>query len=88
MPRKVDVDLPPFPKRLPKRLKAIRERLKLTPIQIATKVGAKSGTDILAYENDEDELPVSILFGYARLMGIPTENLLQDGWELWFEQSQ
>ena len=77
MPAKVDLDhLTPFPKSLPRKLKAIRERLKLTPIQIATKVGAKSGIDILAYENDEDELPVSILFGYARLAGIPVENLL------------
>jgi hypothetical protein len=59
MPPKVDLDhLPPFPKSLPRKLKAIRERLKFTPIQIAMKVGAKSGIDILAYENDEDELPV------------------------------
>jgi transcriptional regulator with XRE-family HTH domain len=83
MPRKVDVDSPPFPKRLPKRLKAIREHLKFTPIQIAMKVGAKSGLDILAYENDEDELPVSILFGYAKLAGIPVENLIYDDRDPW-----
>jgi hypothetical protein len=56
MPRKIDLDkLPPFPKRLPKKLEAIRDRLQLTPDAIAPKVGAKTGAEILAYENDEDE---------------------------------
>jgi len=43
-----------FPKRIPEKLKAIRERLGLTPDEIAPKVGAKTGAEILAYENDED----------------------------------
>ena len=84
MPRKVDLNnLPPFPKRIPEKLKAIRKRLKLTPAQIAPKVGAKTGAEILAYEKDEDELLVSVLWGYAKLAGIPIENILYNDRDLW-----
>jgi len=44
-----------FPQRLPEKLKTIRERLAMTPDQIAAFVGAKNGAEILAYENDEDD---------------------------------
>ena len=50
-----------FPKRLPEKLKTIREQLGLTPDEIAPKVGAKTGAEIVAYENDEDDLLVSVL---------------------------
>lgn len=73
-----------FPKCLPKKLKQIRERLGFTPDQIADFVGARNGAEILAYENDEDDLLVSVLFGYAKLAGIPVENLLHDDRDLWF----
>ena len=56
----------------------IRERLGLTPDQIAPKVGAKSGAEIVAYETDEDDLLVSVLWGYARLADDPVDNLLYD----------
>jgi transcriptional regulator with XRE-family HTH domain len=89
MPPKVDLDhLPPFPKNLPKKLKAIRTRLKLTPDEIAKKVGAKTGAEIEAYENDEDELLVSVLFRYAKLAKIPIENLLHDDRDVWFGHRQ
>jgi hypothetical protein len=81
----VEVDLnnlPPFPKRLPEKLKTIRERLKLTPDEIAPKVGAKTGAEIHAYENDEDDLLVPVLWGYARLSGNPIINLLDDNLEV------
>jgi hypothetical protein len=45
-----------FPKRLPQKLKAIREQLGMTPDQLAPFVGAKTGAEIEAYENDEDDL--------------------------------
>src|SRR6188474_17470 len=77
-----------FPKRLPEKLKAIRERLGLTPDQLAPFVGAKTGAEILAYENDEDDLLVSILFGYAKLANIPVENLLDDDRDLFFGQAE
>jgi hypothetical protein len=60
-----------FPEKLPAKLKAIRERLGMTPDQLAPFVGAKTGAEILAYENDEDGLLVSVLWGYARLSGNP-----------------
>jgi hypothetical protein len=79
----IDLDrLPPFPKRIPEKLRAIREHFGLTPDEIAPKVGAKTGAEILAYENDEDHLLVSVLFGYARLGNIPVENLLHDDRDL------
>jgi transcriptional regulator with XRE-family HTH domain len=89
MPRIVDLDkLPPFPKRLPEKLKAIRERLGLSPNDLAPFVGAKTGAEILAYENDEDDLLVSVLYGYAKLAGVPVENLLHDDRDLWFGHRQ
>ena len=75
-----------FPKRIPEKLKAIREHLKLSPDDIAPKVGALTGAKIEAYENDEDDLFVSVLFGYAKLAGIPVENLLHDDRDLWSGQ--
>jgi len=71
-----------FPKRLPEKLKAIREHLALTPDELAPLVGARTGAEILAYENDEDDLLVSVLFGYAKLANIPVENLIDDELEL------
>ena len=74
-----------FPKRLPEKLKAIRKHLGMTPDQLAPFVGSKTGAEILAYENDEEDLLVSVLFGYAKMAGIPVENLLYDdpGFRAW-----
>ena len=71
-----------FPKRIPEKLKTIRQRLGLTPDQIADFVGARNGAEVLAYENDEDDLLVSVLWGYARLSGNPIMNLLDDNLEV------
>jgi hypothetical protein len=60
-----------FPTRIPEKLKTIREHFKLTPDEIAPIVGARTGTEILAYENDEDDLLVSVLWGYAKMAGVP-----------------
>ena len=62
-----------YPKRIPEKLKTIRELLGLTPDEIAPKVGARTGAEILAYENYEDDLLVSVLFAYAKLAGCPIE---------------
>jgi transcriptional regulator with XRE-family HTH domain len=72
----------PFPKRIPEKLKTIRERLGLTPDQIAKKVGAKTGAEIVAYEKDEDDLLVTVLWGYAGLAGCRIENLIYDELEV------
>lgn len=73
---------PDFPKRIPEKLKAIRERLGLTPDELAPEVGARTGSEILAYENDEDDLLVSVLFGYASVAGCPIVNLIHDNLEV------
>ena len=77
-----------FPRRLPEKLKTIRERLGMTADQLAPFVGAKTGAEILAYENDEDDLLVSVLWGYAKLAGVPIENILYDDRDLWLGHRQ
>jgi transcriptional regulator with XRE-family HTH domain len=77
-----------FPQRLPEKLRAIREHLGLRPDQLAPFVGAKTGAEILAYENDEDDLLLSVLFGYAKIANIPVENLLHDDSDLWLGHRQ
>lgn len=77
-----------FPKRVPEKLKLIRERLGFTPEQIAGFVGAKDGAEIVSYENDEGDLPVSVLWGYAKLANIPIENLMYDDRDLWLGHRQ
>jgi len=54
----------------------------MTPDQIAPFVGAQSGAEILSYENDEGDMPVSVLWGYVKLAGVPVENLLHDDRDL------
>ena len=44
---------------------------------------AKDGAEIVSYENDTGELPVSILIRYARLVNLPLENLVDDDRDLW-----
>jgi hypothetical protein len=56
--------------------------LRLTPDEIAKQVGAKNGAEIVAYENDEDDLLVSVLWGYARLSGNSLMNLMDDSLEV------
>ena len=75
-----------FPKRIPEKLKTIREYLKMTPDEIALKVGAKTGAEIVAYENDEDDLLLIVLWKYAKLAGCPVENLIYDDFEVQFRE--
>lgn len=71
-----------FPKRLPYKLKTIRERLGLSPDELARRVGVETGAEILAYENGEGDLLVSVLWAYARLSGNPLMNLMDDHLEV------
>ena len=71
-----------FPQRLPEKLKKIRERLAMTPDQLAPFVGAQSGPEVLSYENDEGDMPVSVLWAYAKLSGNSLMNLMDDRLEL------
>ena len=82
MPVEADAKYSPPPQRIPEKLKAIRERSDLTREEIAQRVGAKTGAEIKAYEEGEDELLLSVLFGYAKLADCPIENLLNDDLEI------
>ena len=65
--RQMSSDLPGFPKRLPEKLKQIREQL---------------GAEIVAFETDEDDMLISVLWGYARFSGNPLMNLMDDRLEV------
>jgi len=84
---RVEIDLD-LPKRIPEKLKTIREHFRLTPDEIATKVGARTGSEILAYENDEDDLLVTVLWNYSKLAGCPIDQVLYDNLEVTFTNLQ
>ena len=89
MPVEVDLNnLPPFPKRIPEKLRTIREHFNLSPDEIAPKVGARTGAEILAYENDEDDLLITVLWNYSKLAGCPIDNLIYDKLEITFRDLQ
>jgi DNA-binding XRE family transcriptional regulator len=89
MPVAVDLNnLPPFPKRIPEKLRTIREHFKLTPDEIAPMVGARTGAEILAYENDEDDLLVTVLWNYSKIVGCPIDQILYDNLEITFRDLQ
>ena len=67
----IDYSTLEFPKRIPEKLKTIRERLGLTPDEIAPLVGARTGVKILAYENDEDDLLVTGAVALLKARGVP-----------------
>lgn len=71
-----------FPKRLPEKLMAIRERYDLTTAEPSKTLDAAT---IEAYEKGDLDLPLSVLLTYARVAGIPVQNLIIDDRELWFE---
>ena len=66
----------------------IRERLKLTQEEIARRVGARNAAEIAAYENDEDDLLVSVLVRYAKIANVPFANIIDDDRDLWFGMSE
>jgi DNA-binding XRE family transcriptional regulator len=89
MPVAVDLNnLPPFPKRIPEKLRTIREHFKLTPDEIAPMVGARTGAEILAYENDEDDLLVTVLWNYSKIVGCSIDQILYDNLEITFRDLQ
>jgi DNA-binding XRE family transcriptional regulator len=77
-----------FPKRIPEKLKTIREHLGLTADEIAPQVGARTGAEILAYENEEDDLLVTVLWKYSKLAGCPIDQILYDNLEITFRDLQ
>ena len=75
--------MPELPKKLGEKLKEIRERSHLSPDHFAPHVGAKDGKEIELYESGEGDMPVSILWAYVKVSGLPMENLMDDDRDLW-----
>lgn len=72
-----------FPKKLPEKLRRIRERTELSPDEFAPYVGAESGADITSYEN-AGEMPITILYAYVKLSGLTIDHSMDDARDLGF----
>jgi len=70
-----------FPKRLPEKLRAIRNQYDQSLRELLKPFDAQT---IAAYESGAADLPLSVLFAYAKAAGIPVENLIDDDRDLWF----
>jgi len=75
----------PRPKHLAKKLLQIRRSLGLSQGEIVKQLGVQDQihyTTISKYEHDKNEPPLSILLAYARRVGIPVEQSIDDELEL------
>jgi hypothetical protein len=63
-------------------LMVIREQYDLTAAESSKSLDAAT---IDAYEKGDLDLPLSVVLSYARLAGIPVQNLIDDDRDLWFE---
>lgn len=72
----------PTPKKLPGKLRQLRERLGLSQGEIATKLGVDNRASISGYERGEREPPLPVLLAYARLGKVSIEKLIDDELDL------
>src|SRR5678816_785440 len=75
----------PRPKHLAKKLLQIRCTLRLSQGEMVRRLGVQDlihYTNISKYELDKNEPPLAILLAYARLAGIPIEQIIDDEIEL------
>lgn len=72
----------PYPRKLARKLRKVRDRLGLSQTEIAAKVGVRNRSSIAGYETGEREPPLPVLLKYARLSGIPMETLVDDKMKL------
>lgn len=70
----------PKPKRLPEKLKSIRDRLKLSQGEMTRALGMTgyNRSVISGYELGSKEPPLPVLLKYARLAGVSTDVLIDD----------
>jgi transcriptional regulator with XRE-family HTH domain len=71
----------PRPQHLAKKLLQIRLSLGLSQPQLLNELGVQDQihyTNISKYELDKNEAPLTILLAYARLAGIPVEQIIDD----------
>ena len=84
-----DLEIREFPKRIPEKLKIIREHFNMTAEEFAPLVQVNDGAEIESYERDlgsdvEGGLLVTTLWRYARVARVRMEDLIEDGRELIF----
>ena len=75
----------PRPKHLAKKLLQIRRSLRMSQGEMVKQLGVQDlihYTNISKYELDKNEPPLVILLAYARLIGIPVEQIINDELEL------
>jgi len=75
----------PRPKRLAKKLLQIRRSLGVSQGELVRQLGVQAlieHTTISKYELDKNEPPLAILLAYARLAGIPVEQIIDDELDL------
>ena len=75
----------PRPKHLAKKVLQIRRSLGISQGAMVKRLGVQElidHTTISKYELDKNEPPLAILLAYARLAGIPVEQIIDDQFEL------
>ena len=75
----------PRPKHLAKKVLHIRRSLGISQGEMVKRLGVQElidNTTISKYELDKNEPPLAILLAYARLAGIPVEQIIDDELEL------
>ena len=75
----------PRPKHLAKKLLQIRRSLRMSQGEMVKQLGVQDRihyTNISKYELDKNEPPLAIVLAYARLVGIPVEQIIDDEIEL------
>jgi transcriptional regulator with XRE-family HTH domain len=73
-------------KRLAAKLLQIRERLGVSQTEIVQRLGLQTDHTLISmYEPNKRQPPLNVLLAYARLAGVPLEQIVDDGLELNFE---
>ena len=75
----------PRPKQLAEKLLQIRRSLGISQGEMVKRLGVQElidHTTISKYELEKNEPPLAILLAYARLLGIPVEQIIDDELEL------
>ena len=75
----------PRPKHLAKKLQQIRRSLGVSQGELVRQLGVQAVIDhttISKYELDKNEPPLAIVLAYARLAGIPVEQIIDDELDL------
>ena len=76
--RKVKSRKRPTPKRLPEKLRAIRELLGMSQSEIAKEIGVDNRASISGYERGDREPPLPVLLAYGKLANVSTDILIND----------